>query len=204
MHENSRLMFTEFAAQFFEASLKVLEIGPDDFPSTYESACRERVTVWDTIDMKEDSRLTFQSTGEYNFPIPDKAYDIILSGNVMEHVRKPWIWIKEVARVCKLGGMVITLNPVSWSYHEAPIDCWRAYPEGMKALYEEGGLRVILCEWGSFETPGYRVYRPGVSVSYQPQTCKWRLARRFGPQFGLPVERAYDTITVGIKEIIAG
>lgn len=68
------------------------------------------------------------------FPVPSDSYDILLSGRVIEHVRKIWRWFPEVARMCKPGGLVMTMNPVSWHYHEAPVDCWRPYPGGMKAL----------------------------------------------------------------------
>ena len=199
MHENSRLLFAEFAAKHFLPGLKVLEVGPDGFPSTYETLVAHRVAEWSTVDLAGDRGLTFRSTTEYSFPIPDAAYDIVLSGQVLEHVRKPWIWIREVARVCKPDGLVITICPVSWTYHEAPIDCWRVYPEGMKALYEEAGLRVVLSRWDSLESPGCKAYRPGVSLAHQPQTWTWRLMRRIGPRFGMPVERAYDTITIGRK-----
>lgn len=65
------------------------------------------------------------ASSEYEFPIPSDSYDIVLSGGVIEHVRKVWVWIREVARVCKIGGLVITVAPASWPYHVAPIDCWR-------------------------------------------------------------------------------
>jgi hypothetical protein len=35
-----------------------------------------------------------------------------------------------------MAGMSSSVNPVSWVFHEAPVDCWRIYPEGMKALLE--------------------------------------------------------------------
>lgn len=200
MHENSQLLFSHWAARHFASGLKVLEVGPDSFPSTYETVIGRRVAVWDTVGLARDGRLTFRNSSEYSFPISDGVYDIVLSGQVIEHVRKPWLWIREVARVCRPGGLVITISPVSWPYHEAPIDCWRAYPEGMRALYGEAGLRVLLCRWESLETPGYRAYRPGASAAYQPQTWQWRLMRRIESWFGLPVERAYDTITIGCKD----
>ena len=103
------------------------------------------------------------ASSEYSFPVPDETYDVVLSGQVIEHVRKIWVWMREVARVCKAGGIVITINPVSWPYHEAPIDCWRAYPEGMKALYEDSKLEVIFSGWESLEEPQFRNYMPGAS-----------------------------------------
>ena len=30
--------------------------------------------------------------------------------------------MKEVSRVCKIGGKVITIYPVSWHYYEAPVE----------------------------------------------------------------------------------
>jgi SAM-dependent methyltransferase len=134
---------------------------------------------------------------EYSFPVDDGAYDIVLSGQVLEHVRKPWVWIKEVARVCRAGGFVITINPVSWPRHDAPIDCWRAYPEGMKALYEDAGLEVVTSVVDALEVPAYRRYLPGRSPEWQG--WKWRVTSRLLGRIGFPVERAYDTITIGRK-----
>jgi len=106
--------------------------------------------------------------------------------------------MKEVARVCKPRGLVITVNPVSWPYHEAPYDCWRIYPEGMRALYEETGLRVLMSCFDSLEEPGYRRYIPGESL--EALSPKARLAYRvLGRVLGFPVKRSYDTITIGEK-----
>ena len=87
---------------------------------------------WDTLDLVDGhayvpAELTYRSRSPYEFPIEDDAYDIVLSANVIEHVRCVWRWLPELARVCKAGGLVITISPVSWPYHEAPIDCWRIY-----------------------------------------------------------------------------
>ena len=199
MHENSLLMFERHAQPHFPREGRVLEIGPDGFPSAYRSLLEGAGGrfVWETLDLYADSRLTCVALSEYSFPIPDETYDVVLSGQVIEHVRKPWVWIKEVARVCKTGGLVITVNPVSWPYHEAPIDCWRAFPEGMRALYDEAGLEVRLSVWGSLEQGGFRNYVPGASSgTYTPRR---QLVSRLLGRIGLPVERAYDTVTVGSK-----
>ena len=128
---------------------------------------------------------------------PSDAYDIVLSGQVIEHVRKIWLWIKELARVCKVGGLVITINPVSWPYHEHPIDCWRAFPEGMQALYEDASLEVLLSIFESLEATQYRRHIPGRSSEWQPRLL--RNAYRILGRIGFPVECAYDTITIGKK-----
>jgi len=103
-----------------------------------------------------------------------------------------------LARVTKTNGLVITINPVSWNYHEAPVDCWRIYPEGMKSLYEDASLKVVLSLWESLETPHFRRHIPGVSRDIHSR--KKRLAYDILGRFGFPVERSYDAITVGRKD----
>jgi|SRR4051794_8432013 SAM-dependent methyltransferase len=197
MHANSRLLFEKYARPHFIKPARVLEIGPDGFPSAYRRAVDDSSMSWDTIDVFKDERLTYVASSEYTFPIPDEAYDIVLSGQVIEHVRKIWVWMREVARVCRPGGLVVTINPVSWPYHEAPVDCWRAYPEGMKALYDEAGLEVILSTWESLEVTGFKRYTPGASPEAQSRLL--RVAGRLLGRVGFPVERAYDSITIGRK-----
>jgi ubiquinone/menaquinone biosynthesis C-methylase UbiE len=90
---------------------------------------------------------------------------------VLEHVRKPWIWIEELARVCKPRGLVITINPVSWPCRETPVDCWRAYPEGIRALYEEGNLEVLFSKVEFRITNDPRITRAGRYLVSFRQRC---------------------------------
>lgn len=200
MHTNSRLLFEKYAVPLFEGGMKVLEIGPDSFPSTYQHLTQAVPLEWHTLDIYDSPRLTYPNSSEYSFAIPDESYDIVLSGQVIEHVRKPWKWMPELARITRAGGFVITINPVSWVYHEAPVDCWRIYPDGMKGLYEDSSLTVIFSRWESLETPHFPTYRPGISREHQPFGRKRRIVYDILGKFGFPVERAYDTITVGRKE----
>jgi SAM-dependent methyltransferase len=197
MHANSKLLFSAYATKYFRPGIKVLEIGPDSLPSTYQSTIADNSIVWHTLDLRADRSLTYQALSEYEFPVDSASYDIVLSGQVIEHVRQIWTWMKELARVCKPGGLVVTINPVSWPYHEAPFDCWRAFPEGMRALYEYAGLRVLFSRWESLEETGRRRRIPGRSA--ESQSRRLRLAYSLLGVVGMPVECAYDTITIGEK-----
>jgi SAM-dependent methyltransferase len=197
VHANSKLLFQKYATEYFSPGARVLEIGPDGFPSAYRSLVDRGGLTWETLDVFKDARLTYVASSEYSFPIEDGRFDVVVSGQVIEHVRKIWRWMGEVSRVCKVGGVVITINPVSWPYHEAPVDCWRAYPEGVKALYEDASLEVLLSKWESLEASGFRRYTPGASP--EAQSTRLRLAYQVLGRLGFPVERAYDTITIGRK-----
>ncbi len=197
MHTNSRLIFEKHARSYFRPGLRILEVGPDGFPSNYHRLAGADSATWDTLDLYEHPQLTYVARSEYQFPLEPASYDVVVSGQVLEHVRKPWVWLKELARVCKPGGHVITINPVSWPYHEAPIDCWRAYPEGMKALYEDSGLEVLLSQWESLEETKFRRRLPGRSRECQKPWV--RTVSRLLGYIGFPVECAFDTITIGRK-----
>ncbi|MBO0748253.1 MAG: methyltransferase domain-containing protein [Acidimicrobiaceae bacterium] len=201
MHENSRLLFNAYARQRFADGQRVLEIGPDGFPSTYRKEVGDLTNLtWDTLDIFPSDQLTYPASDPYHFPIENDSYDVVLAGQVIEHVPKIWVWIQEVQRVCKPGGTVVIINPVSWDYHEAPVDCWRIYPEGMRALMEDTELEIEECTFRSLEEPGRKRYLPGRAYSHQdPKIRDWgrRLAR-----FGLPIECAFDTITVARRRSI--
>ncbi len=198
MHENSRLLFAKHARGLFSSRSRVLEIGPDGFPSTYRQMIGVATAAWDTLDIHQDQRLTFPGSDSYAFPIADGAYDIVLAGQVLEHVPKVWLWLRELERVCAPGGHVVLVSPVSWPYHEAPVDCWRVHPEGMRALLEGTGLAIEACVCESLETPGYRRYVPGKSLAHRPLSVR-ALSRVIG-LFGYPVERAYDLVTIARRD----
>ena len=188
MHLNSELLFEEYAKPLFASGMKVLEIGPDGFPSTYRKIVGDDSLTWETMDIYSSDELTYTATDEYTFPIDTGEFDIVLSGQVIEHVRKVWVWTREVARVCKQDGFVITISPVSWPYHMAPIDCWRMYPEAMEALYDDAGLDMMLSKFESLEP------RKLLSPFRLLQAFKLALGRT-------PVELPIiDTISIGIKK----
>ena len=181
----------------FQNACRVLEIGPDKSPSSLRLLVGNDSIQWDTLDLYPNASLTHVAVNEYTFPIPDNQYDIVVSANVIEHVRKVWVWIKEVARVCKAGGRVITLGPVSHPCHRAPYDCWRIYPDGMRTLYEEAGLKMDVCRCQSLEYTGRRRMLPGISGvdAERPHVLKDAIKNwiRF------PIECAFDTIAIGTK-----
>ncbi|HEY9903025.1 MAG TPA: methyltransferase domain-containing protein [Candidatus Sericytochromatia bacterium] len=202
MHPNSKLIFEKYAAPIFKSHTRVLEIGPNQHPSTYQEIVGDNTITWETLDMntRHTSELTYVTDDEYSYPIPSNTFDIVFSAQVIEHVKKAWVWMKELSRICKSGGYVITINPLSWHYHESPVDCWRIYPEGMKALYEEAGLKVITSKCESLHIPeslkDYKHLIPGVSYQTKYSVPKLLIKQALR----LPIVYTLDTITIGIKE----
>ena len=198
MHQNSLLLFERYAKAFFAPTARVLEIGPNIFPSDYCRMSGIPVEQWDTLDLRNDPRLTYPNAPEYHYPIAENTYDIVISGQVMEHVRKIWRWVRELERICKPGGHVIIICAVSWPYHAGPVDCWRSYPEGMKDLLEDHtSLEIVECRCESLETPQYKRHTPGRSLEWMNPKLRWFY--RIAGKFGFPVECSYDLLTIAKK-----
>jgi SAM-dependent methyltransferase len=196
VQQNCLLLFERYAQAYFRPGLSVLEIGSLEFPSPYQQHLGAPSDAWDTLNITADPRLTYSGVPPYDYPIADNKYDIVFSSQVMEHVPRIWVWIKELARICKVGGHVITISPLSYPFHGPP-DCWRAFPDGMTALYEEGGLGVLLSRCESVEGERFRRVLPGRGLDVQPAYRRW-MFKLLGP-LGFPVICGYDTITVGRK-----
>jgi hypothetical protein len=97
LHENALLLFEKYATPFFQDGQRVLEIGPDAIPSAHQRVLQDVALQWDTADRFRAASQTYTLTQEYSYPIPDDLYDITLSSSVIEHVRKPWRWIRRAA-----------------------------------------------------------------------------------------------------------
>ncbi|MCX3263633.1 class I SAM-dependent methyltransferase [Pedobacter agri] len=218
MHLNSELLFRKYALIYFQSNLKILEIGPAGFPSAYQKIVNNDNITWHTADFSNTSyienaasHLTYQINSPYKFPINDESYDVIISGQVIEHVGQVWKWIDELVRITRPKGKIITINPVSWPYHEAPIDCWRIFPDGITALAEMKGLTVNKCLFESLEIDDILKYDskstfiPGRSYNYENslKDLKKRIYFNkiirhvpFLKSLEQPIEVSFDTISI--------
>ncbi len=172
MHKNAEELFNKYALDLFQPGMEVFEIGPerqvytkrnldnklgiDNYKYFYTDLFKEqmvkivndhwgmRSTIVDTPDMPNFIPMIDENTIDCN----DNKFDIVFATNVIEHVRMPWIWLKEIVRITKPGGYVIMECPgITTPYHEDPIDCWRIWPEGFNSLFNYVGLEDIRGTW---------------------------------------------------------
>ena len=206
VHINSALAFEKFAAPLVPADAHVLEIGPDGHPSTYRRAVQVPVT-WVTADLADQAgtwatdrtSAEIRMPSEYELPVEDETFDAVVSGNVIEHVRQPWRWMAELARVTKPGGLVMTVAPVTWVYHPAPIDCYRYYPDGLDAICEFAGLKPEVSWWGALEPRQYKRTYPGVGLEWYDWQRYPRVKKALARVGLWQVPIAYDIVSVARK-----
>lgn len=77
-------------------------------------------------------------------PDIDDFYQVAISTETLEHVKRPWRFVAELGRVVGPGGWVIlTTCDYGFPRHEFPGDYWRFSPEGLALLFEDAGLTVL-------------------------------------------------------------
>ena len=75
--------------------------------------------------------------------ISDNTFDYVISLCAFEHIEFPWLTFLEMVRVTKNNGIIYVLAPSTGHYHPNVLDCWRYFPDGMKALAKWGNVSVI-------------------------------------------------------------
>jgi SAM-dependent methyltransferase len=221
MHLNTQLLFRKYALSYITGNIKVLEVGATEMPTDFSIICTDENIIWHTLtvdfDIYKDKEYTKPSDAHiissdcYKYPIDDETYDIVISSNVMEHVQDILKWVSELKRITKKGGLIITILPLSYPYHEDPIDCWRIYPEGMKYLFEKFDMKLLINTFESLEHDFLPKYFPKIqgrsifmnkgSRRYNFQILWNKILHYipFGGVLQIPFEISYDTITIAQK-----
>jgi SAM-dependent methyltransferase len=144
MHASSYLAMEHIVSML--PSSRILDIGSfstAEGSPTYRDIADKLRTPYVGLDVQPGRNVDVVATDPYNFPLESESFDLVISGQAFEHIEFPWLTIMEVARVLKPGGFAVLIAPSSGPEHRYPNDCWRFYPDGMKALAKWAGLTCI-------------------------------------------------------------
>ena len=144
MHESTHKAMAEFAKTLPETPLKIADVGSYDVNGTYKPIFQKQGWCYVGLDLAPGPNVDVVLASEYDWSnVPAESFDVVISGQTLEHTRNPFRFVKELARIAKRGAPVCVIAPYQWEYHPFPIDCWRVFPDGMRAALEESGLVVL-------------------------------------------------------------
>lgn len=149
MHRSSFLRM-EYLIKYYEpfftksnGKINVLDIGSYDMNGTYRAALDESKYHYTGLDMEAGANVDIVPKDIYHWDeIPDESFDLIISGQVFEHIEYPWLTIREIARVLKTSGFCIIIAPNAGAEHKATKDCYRYFADGLAALAKWADLKV--------------------------------------------------------------
>ena len=149
MHNSSHSKMEWFKNTYLNISnkLDILDVGSLDTKSNYNYSdiFNEENWTYTGLDFQEGNNVDIVVTDIYNwFEVEDNTYDIIISGQLFEHLEFFWLTMSEIERVLKAGGYICIIAPSSGPKHGASEhDCYRFHEDGLKAMAKYVDLEVI-------------------------------------------------------------
>jgi hypothetical protein len=129
------LLMTDLLDKYAREGMLVLDVGSYNVNGDYRELCESRGLQYQGLDIAAGPNVDIVAESPYIWPVDSNTYNMVISGQCLEHVEMPWLWARELYRVCKPGGLAIIIAPgLNWGIHRHPVDCWRVLPDGMRAL----------------------------------------------------------------------
>lgn len=122
---------------------RTLDLGAGS--AKYREIIKQKASDYITFDMAAGENIDV--VGDVlNLPFDNESFDVVISTQVLEHVEKPWIMVKEIHRILKKNGICILTAPFLSSYHADPHDYFRYTVDGTKSLFKNEGFKIIECD----------------------------------------------------------
>lgn len=180
MHRSSYLKMTAFRDAYLQgprfgtaarpAVLRVLDLGAravrdqDSYRGLFASSSFAYVGA----DMEAGNNVDIVLADPHDWSeIESSSFDVVISGQTLEHDPEFWVTIAEVARVLRPNGLCCLIAPSTGPMHRYPLDCWRFYADAGPAMLSWAGLEQIEThvetkrwgkgsgiEWGDFMVIG--------------------------------------------------
>ncbi len=140
----------------------VLEVGSKSQRGEYRSIFEGHGWKFTGADLEEGRNVDVVLEDPFRFPFEDNSFDCIISGQMLEHNTMFWLTFMEMARVVRMGGVMVHIAPSRGPEHRAPTDCWRFYRDGMNALGEWCGMEMLQSstDWSRADLAWKAKYRP--------------------------------------------
>ncbi len=140
MHDHSMKLMTDFRDKYLQdmKGCSILDIGAMQVIRQYHSYREIFEPEYTYIGM---DIVRGRNVGIVGYKNITEEYDVVISGQVMEHVNRPWEWIKSLRPYFKKYICIIAPNTIK--EHRYPIDTYRYFPDGMRDLFNYAGIEVV-------------------------------------------------------------
>jgi len=128
----------------FASGICVLDVGSYDLNGSFRDLFSHSKCKYVGLDIESGPNVDLVLNRPYDWSMLQTDYfDVVISGNVLEHVEFPWITFSEMARILKPGGLLCVVVPNGFREHRYPVDCWRFFTDGVIAFARMAHLEVL-------------------------------------------------------------
>ena len=138
MHPESMELMQDFRDRYMAEIGSVLDVGGADVNGSY----RDLFPAWGYVTL--DHRDSDICVDGYEWP-EIGPYDVVISGQCLEHDPRFWLTLQNMTRVLKPGGLLCLIVPSQGHIHgdENMDDCYRFLPDAMPAFAELMGVELL-------------------------------------------------------------
>lgn len=158
VHQSSFDKMAAFVREHLEPRvhepLAIVDLGSQDINGSYRQLFTAPAWRYIGVDMTAGPNVDLVLTDAYDWQeLQPDSIDVVISGQTFEHTEYFWLTMQQIARVLKPGGLCCIIAPSSGPEHRFPVDCWRVYPDGLRAVARYAGLRTLTAwtQWNDLE-----------------------------------------------------
>lgn len=187
MHISSLDNMRKFIEKYMDKSVsyKILDIGSQEVDGDENGSYRHlfQCDNWQYFgaDVVSGKNVDIVLNKPYRWKnIKDKSFDCVVCGQMLEHCEFFWLTILEIRRILKENGICCIIAPSGGPEHRYPVDCYRYYPDGLKAIAKYAQLETLECyaQWNQEIYPEMDCdWRDCVLVCKRPKESFWNELR---------------------------
>lgn len=129
------------AGELARPGVLAIDFGCGDQP--YRSLFEQRGVEYRAADLGNGAEISIRPDGHVD--APDACADLVLSFQVLEHVRDLDTYLAEAMRLLRPGGQLLLSTHGTWLYHPHPEDHRRWTRMGLVNELESRGWKVDAC-----------------------------------------------------------
>lgn len=158
-YERTASFCDRMAKRFDKGNLTLLDVGAGSLPNR-KYFKNIRYLSQDIVQNKKGSIKYVCDINEGIAEIRSSTIDLILSTQVLEHIREPHKVFKEFNRLLMINGRVFLTTNMCYEEHMIPYDYFRYTKYGLRYLGESNGFEVesIKPQGGYFQVLYYLIF----------------------------------------------
>jgi SAM-dependent methyltransferase len=120
----------------------VLDYGCGDKP--YEWMFQKKFEQYIGVDLAATEAADYvMIEPDSKLPVNDQSIDLVLSTQVLEHVKDTSNYLQETHRVLRANGYLLLSTHGVWPYHPCPNDYWRWTIDGLQLIIQQAGFEIL-------------------------------------------------------------
>lgn len=129
-----------------DATSIILDVGGRGLASDRSYHSLFPNSTYYVADIEDGRGVTHKMPGPYTLPFDDDTFDLVVSGQMLEHCSNPFKSVNEMKRVLKPNAYIVLIAPSAGPRHDKQ-DGWRFMNDAFKFIVKDIGNMQIVADW---------------------------------------------------------